>query len=76
MKPYIEGFKKLKYNLKPSNINKTLEEVFVNLTFCHNCGTWNYTCSRISEENAEGDAYMFCKKCGHVHEVENQMIWH
>lgn len=76
LKSYAEPFNKLKYNLKPSTIDKTLQEVFVNLTHCHSCHTWNYTCARIEEEKAEGDAWMFCKKCGHVHEIVNQMVWH
>lgn len=76
MKPYVEGFKKLKYNLKPSTINKTLSEIFVNTHFCHNCGTWNYTCARHDEALAEINGYSFCKKCKHVYFVENQMVWH
>lgn len=76
MKPYVEGFKKLKHNLKPSTINKMLSETFVNVTFCHNCQTLNYTCARVDEKDSEKDGWMFCKKCGHVHYVENQMVWH
>lgn len=76
LKPYKEPFNTLKYNLKPSNIDKTLQEVFVNLTFCHNCETWNYTCARIGEIDSEISGWMHCKKCGHIHYVENQIVWH